>query len=65
MAGSLPVCQDRAGKFGFRLKAGNGQVVATGEAYRFEAYQSKSAALKGGESVRRAADGAKIEEVAG
>lgn len=58
MAGKFEVYTDRAGKHRFRLKASNGQVVATGEAY-----ETKSAALKGCESVQRAADGAKIEEV--
>ena len=47
-----------AGKFRFRLKASNGQVVATGEAY-----ETKAAAKKGCESVLRAATGAPIEEV--
>jgi uncharacterized protein len=45
-------------KFRFRLKASNGQVVATGEAY-----ETKAAAKKGCESVLRAATGAPIEEV--
>lgn len=58
VAGKFEVYTDRAGKHRFRLKASNGQVVATGEAY-----ETKSAALKGCESVQRAADGAKIEEV--
>ena len=40
------------------LKASNGQVVATGEAY-----ETKAAAKKGCESVLRAATGAPIEEV--
>jgi uncharacterized protein YegP (UPF0339 family) len=31
--GKFEVYKDRAGKFRFRLKASNGQVVATGEAY--------------------------------
>jgi uncharacterized protein YegP (UPF0339 family) len=51
--------RNRAGKFRFRLKASNGQNVASGEAY-----ETKAAALKGCEAVQRAADGAKIEEVA-
>ncbi len=55
MAGKFEVYEDRAGKFRFR----NGQVVASGEAY-----ETKSAALKGCESVQKAADGAKVEEVA-
>lgn len=57
MAGKFEVYKDRAGKFRFRLKASNGQVVATGEAY-----ETMSAAKKGCESVQRAATGAKIEE---
>jgi uncharacterized protein YegP (UPF0339 family) len=57
MAGKFEVYQDRAGKYRFRLKASNGQVVAVGEAY-----ESKSAAVKGCEAVQRAADGAKVEE---
>jgi uncharacterized protein len=44
-AGNSEVYQDRAGKYRFRLKASNGQVVASGEAY-----ESKAAALKGSES---------------
>jgi uncharacterized protein YegP (UPF0339 family) len=58
MAGKFEVYKDRAGKFRFRLKASNGQVVATGEAY-----ETKAAAKKGCESVLRAATGAPIEEV--
>lgn len=58
MAGNFEVYQDRAGKSRFRLQASNGQVVATGEAY-----ESLASAKKGCESVQRAADGAKIEEV--
>jgi uncharacterized protein len=58
MAGKFEVYKDRSGKFRFRLKASNGQVVATGEAY-----DTKAAAKKGCESVLRAATGAPIEEV--
>jgi uncharacterized protein YegP (UPF0339 family) len=58
MAGKFEVYQDRAGKYRFRLKASNGQVVATGEAY-----ETKAAAKKGCESVLRAATDAPIEEV--
>lgn len=47
--------EDKAGKFRFRLKAGNGEVVATGEAYG-----SRSGAEKGCQAVQRAADGAEI-----
>jgi uncharacterized protein YegP (UPF0339 family) len=59
MAGKFEVYEDRAGKFRFRLKASNGQIVATGEAY-----ETKAAAKKGCEAVARAADGATIEETA-
>jgi uncharacterized protein YegP (UPF0339 family) len=59
MAGKFEVYQDRAGKYRFRLKASNGQVVASGEAY-----ETKAAARNGCESVQRAADGAPIEETA-
>ena len=42
MAGKFEVYTDKAGKFRFRLKAANGQVVATGEDY-----ETKAAAIKG------------------
>ncbi len=58
MAGKFEVYADKAGKYRFRLKAANGQVVATGEAY-----ESKDAAKKGCEAVQRAADGAAVVEV--
>ena len=41
MAGLFAVYQDRAEKYRFRLKASNGQVVATGEGY-----ETKSAAKR-------------------
>lgn len=59
MAGKFEVYQDRAGKYRFRLKASNGQVVATGEAY-----ESMAAAKKGCESVQNAATGASVVETA-
>ena len=58
MAGKFEVYEDKSGKHRFRLKASNGQVVATGEAY-----ETRAAAKKGCESVQRAADGAPVEEV--
>jgi uncharacterized protein YegP (UPF0339 family) len=57
MAGKFEVYKDKAGKFRFRLKSSNGQVVATGEAY-----ETRASALKGCESVQRAAVGAKIDD---
>ena len=58
MAGIFEVYEDKAHKFRFRLKAANGQIVASGEAY-----ETRSAAKKGCEAVQRAAEGAKITEV--
>lgn len=55
MAGKFEVFEDKSGKWRFRLKAGNGEVVAQGQAYA-----SKAAALKGCEAVQRAAHGAKV-----
>ena len=57
MAGKFEVYKDRAGKYRFRLKASNGQVVATGEAY-----ETKAATKKGCESVQNAAAGAPVVE---
>ncbi|MFI1584663.1 YegP family protein [Embleya sp. NPDC020630] len=33
IAGKFEVYTDKNGKFGFRLKAGNGEIMATGESY--------------------------------
>jgi len=59
MAGTFEVYQDKAGKYRFRLKSTNGQVVATGEAY-----ESHANAVKGCEAVQRAAEGAKVVDAA-
>ncbi len=53
MAGKFELYKDKAGKFRFRLKASNGQVIATGEAY-----ESKASALNGIESVKKNSSGA-------
>jgi len=50
--------KDKAGKFRFRLKAPNGEIIATGEAY-----SSKDACVNGIESVKKNAPIAKIVEV--
>ena len=47
MAGKFEVYQDKAGGFRFRLKAANGEIIASSESYK-----SKASALKGVESVR-------------
>lgn len=58
MTGKFEVYKDKAGKFRFRLKAGNGEVIATGEAY-----ESKQSCLNGIESVKKNAPTAEIKEV--
>ncbi len=49
--------KDKAGEFRFRLKARNGEIIATSEGYK-----AKPSALNGIESVRKNAAGAKIEK---
>ena len=48
---------DKAGEFRFRLKARNGQIIATGEGYK-----SKKSCMNGIESVRKNADSEIFEE---
>ena len=50
--------KDKTGKFRFRLKAANGEIIATSEAY-----ESKDACTNGIESVRKNAPIAKVVEV--
>jgi uncharacterized protein YegP (UPF0339 family) len=51
------VYKDSAGEFRFRLKASNGQVIATGESYK-----TKAGVLNGIDSIKRnAADAAIID----
>ncbi|MBM6403064.1 YegP family protein [Phycicoccus sp. CSK15P-2] len=57
MPGKFEVYKDRAGKFRFRLKAGNGQVIAVGEAY-----ESKASAMKGVHSVQKNAPAALVDD---
>lgn len=57
MAGKFELYKDAAGKFRFRLKASNGQVIATGEAY-----ETKASAMNGIESVRKNAGDAKLDD---
>jgi uncharacterized protein YegP (UPF0339 family) len=57
MAGKFELYTDKSGEYRFRLKAGNGEVIATSEGY-----SSKSAALGGIESVRRSASDAEVVE---
>ena len=48
---------DKAGEFRFRLKAKNGQIIATGEGYK-----RKDSCLNGIESVKKNAPEAPIEK---
>jgi uncharacterized protein YegP (UPF0339 family) len=57
MAGKFELYKDGSGKFRFRLKASNGQIIATGEAY-----ESKASAMKGIESVRSHAAQATLDD---
>ena len=60
MAGKFELYTDKAGEYRFRLKAGNGEVIATGQGY-----SSKASALNGIDSVRRNAADAEVVEVEG
>ena len=53
------VYTDKKGEFRFRLKAGNGQIIATGEGYK-----AKSGCLNGIESIKKNAPTADVVEEA-
>ena len=57
MAGKFELYKDAQGKYRFRLKAGNGEIIAVGEAY-----ESKAAAMNGIDSVRRNAADAPLDD---
>jgi uncharacterized protein YegP (UPF0339 family) len=57
MAGKFVIYQDNKGEYRFRLKAGNGQVIAIGEAYT-----TKKACLNGIDSIRKNAPGAAVDD---
>ncbi len=54
MAGKFEVYEDQAGKFRFRLKAGNGEVVASGQGY--ESLAGAKARVRGRATSRRRRD---------
>lgn len=58
MAGKFELYADRSGGYRFRLKAGNGEVIATSESYT-----TKAAAKNGIESVNTNAPGAEVVDV--
>lgn len=57
MAAQFEVYRDTQGAFRWRLKAANGEIVASGEAYR-----SKAGALQAIEGVKRAAAAAVVND---
>mgnify|MGYP003547902531 FL=1 len=56
MARKFEIYADSSGKFRFRLKAGNGEIIATSQAYA-----SKSSAQNGIESVKTNADSPTVD----
>jgi hypothetical protein len=60
MAGKFEIYNDKGGKFRFRLKAGNGEIIAVGEAY-----ESTAAAKNGVESVKKNAGDAAVVDLTG
>ncbi len=57
MAGKFVLKKGASGKYHFNLLAGNGQVIATSEAY-----ERKQSALNGIESVKENAPGAAVDD---
>ncbi len=58
MAGKFEVYKDKSDKYRFRLKASNGQVIASGQGYA-----SKESCMKGIESVKKNAAESPVVEV--
>ena len=55
MAAKFEITSDKAGKFRWHLKAGNGEIIAASQAY-----ESKANAQKGVDSVKANAAGAAV-----
>ena len=58
MAGKFELYKDKSGKFRFRLKASNGEIIAVGEAY-----DSKASAKNGIASVQKNAPDATVVDL--
>ncbi len=56
--GKFEVYTDKAGKYRFRLKASNGEIIAMGQGY-----SSKASCMSGIESVKKTAASANVEEI--
>lgn len=57
MAGKFELYKDRSGGFRFRLKAGNGEIIAVSESYK-----TKAGATTGIESVKTNAPTAAVDD---
>ncbi len=57
MAGKFELYKDRSGGYRFRLKAGNGEIIAVSESYK-----TKSGAQNGIDSVKKNATAATVED---
>jgi RHS repeat-associated protein len=55
---SFEIYKDRAGRFRWRLRSGNGEIIAIGEAYN-----SKASAKRGIEALKRYATSAAVEDL--
>lgn len=60
MAGRFELYKDKAGRYRFRLKASNGQVIASSEAYN-----TRRSAENGIASVRKNAPDATVNDLTG
>jgi uncharacterized protein YegP (UPF0339 family) len=60
VAGKFELYKDGRGEYRFRLKAGNGEIIAVSEGYK-----SKAGALNGIESVRSNAANATLDDQTG
>jgi uncharacterized protein len=58
MAGKFELYQDKSGEYRFRLKAGNGEIIATSS----ESYKTKASALNGIDSIKRNAAEANVDD---
>jgi hypothetical protein len=58
MTGYFEVYQDTAGKFRFRLRASNGEMIASSEGYG-----SKASCMEGIESIKKNARSAEVRDL--
>ena len=54
----IEIAKDKAGKYRFRLKSGNGEIIAVSEAY-----ETKASAKIGIESVKKSAPDAQVVDL--